>query len=730
MKTKLSFMIKKVWIAAAFILCAFLLVSCSQGPYETEIASARIKGDEIEINVTLDKTYIEEHRGEQVYLFALPSAYTDDISDHILIGSSSVKASMDFYVPVEKDGYSLISSAFVLVEEISTDENGASGVYAAVTAPKYIKNPEKGADYSSSPSEKSAIKGLQPTDVFEAEYFGAEHVLFEVDIAKAVLAEYEEGAVNHIYQGSSYYFSGEMISALDKQIAEASALDLRIYLRTVLGGDKLSDSTLSDLLYCRSANRGKEGYLPNLSNYRSAGYIAAFYDMLATRYANEECNVLDYIIGNSANDFTEYCNAGSYSKERFQADYFSWMRTAYSVLASHAENVNVYASCDNTWRADGDNICGTKAFLTSLTELSQKAGDFSWSIAINMGFGEDLSAVLSGESGENAIMGINDIPDLITLLQKEEMLYGEHSRRIIIDSIALPNSISESNRAAYYTYAFYKAAESGIDAIIYNSAAENCGLKSASGARSSLYFSFLMCESNITAQLGDYTNKIANSSIPDFSQYKARQLTFEQSVANEVSGAIRKNREELPADITSAAPGGSCFNVEFSNQKDAEGNHYRTLTAYTNTLSDIGYFSILDIPARDMLESGYVGIKMYSDKPLKAALVITNKGNKLSAYVGEVSLTDQPTDYYFKTSEFTDHMSSSDSLQLSICIFPDGEDEIKSVSIEDIALYGSSGNGSGTLITILGVILATIGIGVLLFWLSKRRKARQNRYDD
>ena len=131
-----------------------------------------------------------------------------------------------------------------------------------------------------------------------------------------------------------------------------------------------------------------------------------------------------------------------------------------------------------------------------------------------------------------------------------------------------------------------------------------------------------------------------------------------------------------------------------------------------------------------MLESGYVGIRMYSDKTVKAALVITNKGNKLSAYVGEVSLTDQPTDYYFKTSEFTDHMSSSDSLQLSICIFPDGEDEIKSVSIEDIALYGSSGNGSGTLITILGVILATIGIGVLLFWLSKRRKARQNRYDD
>ena len=80
MKTKLGFMIKKVGIAAAFILCVFLLVSCSQGPYETEIASARIKGDEIEINVTLDKTYIEEHRGDQVYLFALPSAYTDDIS--------------------------------------------------------------------------------------------------------------------------------------------------------------------------------------------------------------------------------------------------------------------------------------------------------------------------------------------------------------------------------------------------------------------------------------------------------------------------------------------------------------------------------------------------------------------------------------------------------------------------------------------------------------------------
>jgi len=725
MKTKPSRIIKILLIIAA-LFCVILLASCSQGPYETEITSARIKGDEIEINVTLDKAYIEEHRGEKVHLLALPSAYTDEIGDYTLVGSSSVKASMDFYVPLEKDGHSLTSSAFVLVTEITTDGNGVSGGYTAVTAPKYVKNPENGAEYTGSPLEKEAIKGLQPSDVFEAEFFGAEHVLFEVDIADFMLAEYEEGAVNHIYQGTSYYFSGNMITELDKLISQASALDMRIYLRTVLGEGKLSDSVLSDILYCRSSYRGRQGYLPNLSNYRSAGYIGAFYDMLAARYANEESCVLDYIIGSSANNFSEYCNAGSYSEERFRTEYFSWMRTAYSILSSHAKNVNVYAACDNSWRSNDTNICSTKEFLTTLTEFSRKNGDFNWSIAINMGHGEDLSSVLSGESGENTTLGINDLPDLISFLQKEDMLYDESSRRVIIDSIALPNSISESNRAAYYTYAFYKSAESGIDAVIYNATAADCGLKSATGARSSLYFSFLMCESSITTQLSDYTSKINNSSIPDFTKYKERQLTFEQSVVNEVSGAIRKNREELPADITNATPGGSCFNVEFSTHKDAEGSNYRTLTAFTNTYSDIGYFSLFDIPARDMLESGYVGIRMYSDKPVKAALVITNKGKQLSAYVGEVSLTDQPTDYYFKISEFTDHMSSSDDLQLSVCVFPDGADEIKRVSIEDMALYGSSGNGSGTVITIVLVIVAILGIGVLLFWLSKRRKSIQN----
>lgn len=724
MKTKPSLIIKTMLIISA-VFCVILLASCSQEPSETEISSARIKGDEIEINVTLDKTYIDEHRGEKVYLLALPSAYTNEIGDYTLVGTSSVKASMDFYVPLEKDGHSLTSSAFVLVADTAGD-NGVSGVYTAVTAPKYVKNPEKGAEYTDSPLEKEAIKGLQPTDVFDAEYFGAEHVLFEVDIADVMLAEYEEGAINHVYQGSSYYFSGDMLAELDKLIYQASALDMRVYLRTVLGDGKLSDSTLSDILYCRSASRGKQGYLPNLSNYRSAGYIGAFYDMLAERYANEEGRVLDYIIGNSANNFSEYCNAGSYSEERFRTEYFSWMRTAYSVLSSHAKNVNVYVACDNSWRTDDNSNCGTKAFLTNLTELSRKTEDFNWSIALNMGYGEDLSAVLAGESGENTTLGINDLPDLISLLQKEEMLYNEDSRRVIIDSIALPNSISESNRAAYYTYAFYKSAESGIDAVIYNATATDCGLKSATGTRSSLYFSFLMCESNITTQLNDYTSKINNSSIPDFNQYKERQLTFEQSVVNEVSGAIRKNREELPTDVTNAIPGGSCFNVEFSNRKDAEGNYQQILTAYANTYSDIGYFSLFDVPARDMLESGYVGIKMYSDKPAKVALVITDKGKQLSAYVGEVSLTDQPTDYYFKISEFTDHMSSSDDLQFSVCIFPDETDEIKKVSIEDIALYGSSGNGSGTVITIVLVIVAILGIGALLFWLSKRRKAMQN----
>jgi len=218
MKTKPSRIIKILLIIAA-LFCVILLASCSQGPYETEITSARIKGDEIEINVTLDKAYIEEHRGEKVHLLALPSAYTDEIGDYTLVGSSSVKASMDFYVPLEKDGHSLTSSAFVLVTEITTDGNGVSGGYTAVTAPKYVKNPENGAEYTGSPLEKEAIKGLQPSDVFEAEFFGAEHVLFEVDIADFMLAEYEEGAVNHIYQGTSYYFSGNMITELDKLIS-------------------------------------------------------------------------------------------------------------------------------------------------------------------------------------------------------------------------------------------------------------------------------------------------------------------------------------------------------------------------------------------------------------------------------------------------------------------------------------------------------------------------------
>lgn len=728
-----------VWTCVLAILLP-LLVSCSSGEErQTELLSVKIKNDEktVEVKATLDDGFLSEHAGEKLYLLALDSAYTSSLSDYSVVGESKGRGKMTFRFDLEDDdGKSLIASAFVLARKTSGEGDYSS--YSAITQPTYIENPELLASTAKRAPDVVGIKGLSTNDVYEAELLGAEHISFLVEMDKLLLPEYAEGSIRYNFGGRSYYFDVESVSRLDKQVSEASALGLRVYLRTVLKYPQRDpygeyETEPIESLYFSNTASGKSGYLPNMENSVGAGYVRAFYDFLGSRYNGkngEHGCALDYIIGDSVNSHAQNCNAGNMPSERVLANYLSWARTADNILRSYNKNAQIYVPVDNALRVeDTDKRIGSKVFLSQLAALS---GDWGFAVAMSLGEGEDLGDVLAGTSGDISLVGVNSLTSFTDFLRQEELLYHSKSRRVIIDGLLLPDSLTQVNRAAYYTYAYYKASEAGFDSFFYTNACNEGTLCGEGSTRADLYYAFLMCGSDLNAQLHDYTDKLPNASLPDFKAYVSRELTYEQTVETEVGRAVVKNKKVFPVKLKDFYPAGSVFNAALGNVSSGAEEGLPSLTVYQSPEDGHGAISVVDISASEMIESGYVGITMSAKIPSTVALILSDRSEEmLATYMGEARVSAEQKTYYFNIRPFTEHIKPSHSLKMSICLLPNAEnEEVVELTVTDLALYGTSGNGSGTILSIVFVAIGTLAICALLFWLTQRRKRSFDRYQD
>ena len=710
------------------LLCLVAMVSCATAPTQNDILSAEIgrKGEHITLKATLTDEYIAEHKGEKIYLLALNSYHNGDIDDYQIVGSSKLRNNLVFRFDLESDaGTSLLPSAFVLARLSDGDEE--TGSFIAVTDGEYVSNPTVLSQSGKRPTEHASLKGLATSDVYVAELTGAEHILIELEINKILLSTYKEGAINHVYNNRSYYFDADEVSRLDKQVSESCKLGLRVYLRTVLkypeadeNGDYQNEPITA--LYCPGIGYNSAGYLPNMEDASAAGYINALYDLLASRYNGEYGVVLDYIIGRQANSLA----CGSYDADRAMDNYLAWVRSAYNILSAKGKNANVYVSTDNRLRSDSSAVIGTKVFLTNFAAKAKLSGDFPWQISLSLGSGDDLSAIMSGGNKDYSRLGLNDLAEFEEFLMQDDLLYGDRARRVILD-LRLSNSLSEANRAAYYTYAYYTAAEVGYDALFFETDTPDCSLYNSSGTRTEFYYAFLMCGSNTASQLESFTQRISGAD-PDFKEYCTRYLIYQQEAVTEVGRAVANNKKSFPAALHDflATAGTQDLNLKIDEQTGEQ-----KLSAEGNIANSHMAISCYNVRAADLLESGYVGIRMSSPTTATVALVITDKNlanDKSAVFVGEARVLGNSTTYYFNISPFTDHIKASDTLTVSLLILPaESGTSTAILEVEEIALYGTSGNGSRTIVSIVVVAVSTLGICALLHLLTQRRKKHISR---
>lgn len=702
------------------LLLAILILSvasCSDSgeTLSTEIISARIKNDRDSavVEATLDSEFLEAYGNGDVFLLSIASCDTENLSSAEVVGQARAKANLKFKFSLSDHKLGATSS-FVLAKKISGEETDRA-VYAAISEIEYFNNPELLAATAKVPETSASLKGVDTDSLTDAIGLGADRIIFELNIEKLILDGYREGAINYSFGGRSYYFDGAAVTELDRRISEANRLGVRVYLRSLLGAP--IEST-PEYLYCSGAGKGAEYYCVNMADKQAARAVCALYSFIGSRYSGGDILAIDHIIGKTVNLNNKTCYAGAIENDGFYSLYSAWARAAYNATTSCNSSAKIYIPVDNSLHVEGSGI-SAKMLLSGICAQAQRSGSFGFGIALDLGEGGDLGNLLSGNGTDFVSVGVGNLDSFTSLLDSEEMRFHGQRRDIIIDSLSLDAGMGEANRAAYYVCAYYKAAEAGFSALFYN----GDKLLSEDGKEDALASAIRLCGDKNTTSLLKIADKMPCGKELDLKGNVSQRLTYEEEASLEIGKRSRSNKKEIELDLASFICGGGVYNADISSETTIFGSRAEALTVSVRLSADGGYITSSSLPCKDIVESGYLALNMKASDTARVTVILSSDSEKNPLYIGNATVYAAEKIFFFDIKDFTDSLSSSDKLTLTI-VMPEGEEGEFELSLTDVALYGSSGNGLAITLTALGVFVAALAICGILFLLTRRRKRR------
>ena len=693
-----------ILLACLMLTLVFTLASCSDENAATEMVSVTIKkdGQTVLLKATIDSVYAENHSKDTLYVLALPTSDTSSIpTDVDVVGEVKVKSNVKLsFSLVDDNGFSRLTKAFVIAEK--TDFS-----YAPITNAMYIQNPEILADNKSEAPEVSDIKGLNCADVYQAQLAGADRLLIKVDVHTLMLDEYEDGAIKYNVDGVSYFFDGDVVERLDKQIRSANDLGMRVYLRTSY---YVSSSPMS------SSEQTFEISTPDVSKPEVARGFRAFYSFLAQRYSGGYGQVSDYIIGQNGN------RVRLSSEEEQEKAYQAWVRLAYTSLKSIDSEAKVYASVSNKWRNSGNGSIGAKSFLAHFAAEAKSSGDYDWAISLDLGTGDDLPALLSTDSYDYSNIGIDNMNEVVDLINTADMRYQSEKREFIIDALALPTTMTESNRATYYICAYYKAAELGAGALFYTDFGDYT-LLDKNANKGALYYMFMLCGTNKTEQLTEYTRKVEGYTNDDMQKHVFKNLTYLQNAKYEISDDDAKRVKDFPASLADFKE--NSVTVAYLTLENKLGGGYeRALNVKADTGKGIGAVTAFEVNAKQIKASKYIGVTASSENNATLILSVSSVSTGKVVYIAEANLVNAESECYFDITGFAQKVGDNEKLTVSLCLISD-DDEASAV-INGMALYGNSGFDITSVLIIVAVVVVAAGlVGAIVALAVKRKKKLQ-----
>lgn len=697
------------------IISVAMLASCSKKKevIESNITSVELKGSgeklEVSIKASFTEEFVEEHKGEKIYLIAKDLGMDSD--SYTPLDDTKVKDSITFEIPFAENGKTHLNTAFVCA---IIEGEGDSRQFTPVTDEMYIQNLSILGGGASRPSV-STIKGLATDNIGHATYLGVEHVLLEVRIDKVLLEKYEDGAVSTVNQGLTYYFDGEQIEYFDKTISEATTMGARVYLQFVLGTpDKNDDKDRIDCLYYPTASSKAEFYMPDITDKKTEAYLGAMFGFFADRYSGGEFGTaVDYIIGKNVNNGGTWNNAGN-NKDAAE-HYLALVRLAHNSVISNTSNGKVYISLDNNWRAQSGSAL---AYLNAFNTAALATGNFDWGISLSYGqiSGDGMWAT-SDEYSETFTP--DSLSELGSILSSDEFSFERNQRSVIISEFALKNNKNSQNnstrRAASYAYCYYATLKHDfVDALIYSSYSDDTwGVMSSTGEATSIEDTIAICSSSRVGELSYVESLIGNKwmALKDGVNFDNFNLYY-----GSLETDIRTSRPKNLFDFSTGSnygftPIGDAYYNSLCEYTDSEGNSGIYLSCNGGD-NDWRVYLCDSITKSDIPDSKHIGITLSTQSSGEEFVImmtgISKKTKEEITYCAKATATSTPTEYFFDISDFADKLTSSSDISFAICT-PTTEGQYRGeLSVYKVQLYGARGNQIWKYLLIAAIIIVLV----------------------
>ena len=239
---------------------------------------------------------------------------------------------------------SKLQSKFVLAVKTSK-----SGSYTAISASKYIANPEKLASYDYAFPTAATKKGLQvdPRYMDDAVSLGVKHTAYNIcldDLIATPDQKNEAGGISYIYNGTTYWFNRGIVESIDRTLAEFREKNMLVSAILLL---RWRDD-LSYLIPEAARAPGHGFYALNTSEAKARKHWEAVFTFLAQRYASNKY-IANWILGNEVNNYRDYHYTGSTALANNASIYANAYRLAYTAIRSVYAKARVYISLDQTW---------------------------------------------------------------------------------------------------------------------------------------------------------------------------------------------------------------------------------------------------------------------------------------------------------------------------------------------------------------------------------------------
>lgn len=344
-----------------------------------------------------------------------------------------------------------------------------NGQMLQVSDEHYITNPEAMAAYTAGRMD-NGIKGILPDLIKssreEVQELGIRQVVYNMAVDDICSAASEPGALPFTYNGTTYYFNGNMIGKFDSMFKSFNHYGVQVNIVLLNRGESPYSQ---DMVHPMAVGAECPGYALNVADEAGVDHLKAVGAFLAQRYSGKfGCGQVDnWILGNEVNARTSWWYTSSDSLDFNVGIYVKAFRIIYNEMKSMNANVRIYNSIDQEWnRKSNPGSFLAKEYLDKFNYYMTREGNIDWGLSFHPynsplydPYAWNGPAVWVQDSISSPYITMQNLHILVNYMHQSSFLNpaGE-VRSISLAEIGYTSSFGNEQQEASIVYGYLKAA--------------------------------------------------------------------------------------------------------------------------------------------------------------------------------------------------------------------------------------------------------------------------------